>query len=63
MIVEISVKNIYGKLTVYPVNAAAKKFAEIAGTTTLTHDVLCKIEALGFEIKDVTVSASWKVAA
>lgn len=52
--VEIIVKNVYGKETVYPANETAKKFAAIAGTTTMTHQLLCQVEALGIEIEDVT---------
>lgn len=57
--VEITVKSVYGKETVYPANDTAKKFAEIAGTTSMTHSLLCQIEALGFLIEDVTPRKSF----
>ena len=61
MIVEIEVKNVYGILTVYPVNETAKVFAEIANTKTLTHTTLCHIEKLGYEINEVvTPKILWK---
>lgn len=48
--IQIRVDRIYGKLTVYPVCERAKLIAQIAGTTTLTHQALCLAERLGFEI-------------
>jgi hypothetical protein len=49
--IKISVKNVYGVDTVYPACPAAVIFARIAGTKTLTHDTLCAIEALGYNIE------------
>jgi len=40
----------YGKTTFYPVCAESKLFAQIAGTTTLTIEVLRLIKALGYTI-------------
>lgn len=46
----IQVKNNYGVLTAYPVCDTAKQFAQIAGTKTLTHQVLQIIEKMGYDI-------------
>jgi hypothetical protein len=46
----ITVKNVYGNELVYPVCPKAKLFAELAGSKTLTHSALVKIEALGYTI-------------
>jgi hypothetical protein len=48
--VTIQIKNNYGAMTAYPVCANAHAFASIAGTKTLTAQVLKNIRALGFEI-------------
>lgn len=53
MIIEYEVKNVYGVLKAYPVNTAAKIFAEIAGTKTLCVTVLQRAQELGHEIKQV----------
>jgi hypothetical protein len=46
----ISAKEVYGERKYYPVCAAAKLFAEIAGTKTLTRPVLAKIKELGYTV-------------
>lgn len=53
---EIKVENrsVYGEWKVYPACADARRFAEIAGTKTLTHQTLCLIEALGYTITAVS---------
>lgn len=60
--ITIQVKDVYGVPTVYPVCEAAKLFADIAGTKTLTHRTLTQIEALGYEIVQAPV-VGWKRAA
>jgi len=52
-VIEVNLKNVYGEVKAYPVNEAAKLFADIAGTKTLTMVALKKIQALGYEIKAV----------
>lgn len=52
-VVEIEVRNVYGNFTIYPINEAAKLFAEIAGTKTLTNKTLALAERMGFAIKEV----------
>jgi hypothetical protein len=50
----IEIRNVYGKETVYPACDVARTFAGIAGTKTLSHGVLIAAEKLGFEIVDAT---------
>jgi hypothetical protein len=52
--VQVRVKNVFGTDTVYPANAAAITFAEIAGTKTLTWNTVRAIRALGCEIEVLT---------
>jgi hypothetical protein len=49
--VEVEVKEVYGAVKYYPLCEKAQLFADIAGTKTLTIQVIKKIEALGFSIK------------
>jgi hypothetical protein len=49
--VEVEVKEVYGTWKYYPLCEKAQLFADIAGTKTLTIQVIKKIEALGFSIK------------
>lgn len=50
MQVIVSIRQVYGKEAIYPVNASAEQFAAIAGAKTLTRAVLARIQELGFEI-------------
>ena len=59
--VMVEVKSVYGQTKVYPVNQAAVLFAEIAGTKTLSHAVLCRAERLGFAIVAMA-DADWRKA-
>ena len=52
-IVQVQVKNVYGKATVYPANETAEIFAAIAGTKTLAPLVLAYARRLGFDIQQV----------
>ena len=51
LFITVDVRSVYGKETIYPVDAAARTFASIAGTTTLTKDTLRGVFALGYEIR------------
>lgn len=48
--ITVEIRDVYGKPTVYPKDAAARTFADIAGTTTLTDMTLKRIVALGYQI-------------
>ncbi len=52
-VLQVQVKNVYGKATVYPANENAEFFAAIAGTKTLSPLVLSYARRLGFDIKQV----------
>ena len=49
--VQLKVKNNYGNQALYPHNEAARTFAKIAGTKTLTLDTVKQIMALGYEVE------------
>ena len=48
--ITVEIKDVYGKQVVYPVCPAAKAFAAIAATTTLTVNAIKGIKALGYAI-------------
>lgn len=52
-VVQVNLKSVYGEVKAYPANEAAKLFADLAGTKTLTMEALRKIKALGYEVKAV----------
>jgi hypothetical protein len=52
-VIEVNLKSVYGEVKAYPINEAAKLFAELAGTKTLTMQSLKLIKALGYEVKAV----------
>ena len=58
----IEVRNVYGIATVYPVCEAAKLFAQIAGTKTLTHHTLALAERLGYLIEAAPAVQQWRAA-
>ena len=49
--ITVSVRQNYGQEAIYPVCDAAKSFARIAGTRTLTREVLTHVRALGYDIE------------
>lgn len=51
LLIIVEVRSVYGRDTIYPVCDAAKAFAAIADTTTLTVPVVKKIMFLGYEVK------------
>ena len=51
MFITVSIKSIYGNKAVYPVCEKAEAFASIAGTRTLTPQVIKQIKALGYEVR------------
>lgn len=52
-VIEVTIKNVYGQIKVYPANEAAQLIANIAGTKTLSNQQLAYAERLGFQIKQV----------
>ena len=51
MKIQIQIREVYGVAKAYPVCSNAKLFATIAGTTTLTNQVLAKIARMGYEVE------------
>ena len=51
----VTVKSVYGNDLIYPVCPSAQKFAQIAGTKTLSLQNLRQIEALGFSVAQSTL--------
>lgn len=49
--IKVSIRDIYGRQSAYPVCDKAKLFAKLAGTTTLTHNTLELIKQLGYTIE------------
>jgi hypothetical protein len=52
-VIEVNLKSVYGEVKAYPINEAAKLFAALAGTKTLTVQSLKLIKSLGYEVKAV----------
>ncbi len=52
-VIQVQVRNVYGRPVVYPANEAAKLIAEIAGTKTLSTLALSCARRLGFDIQEV----------
>jgi hypothetical protein len=53
MQIKIEMRNVYGETKAYPVCTAAKLFADIAGTKTLTRHTLRSVLALGYSVETV----------
>lgn len=56
--IHIEIRNVYGEPKAYPADAAARTFADIAGTKTLTRATLHLVQALGVQIVS-TANADW----
>lgn len=50
MKVMVDIKTLYGDTTIYPACPRSESFARIAGTKTLTWEMLKDIRALGYDI-------------
>lgn len=49
--ITVKIRDVYGNQMVYPVCDAAKVFADIAGTKTLTQATLSQIGRLGISVQ------------
>ena len=47
----VAIKNVYGEEKIYPLCEAAKTFAKIAGTRTLTLRAIEAIKKLGYAVE------------
>lgn len=54
MSITIELKWQYGNCAFYPLCETSKRFAQIAGTKTLTQDALRIIKSMGYEINQTT---------
>lgn len=50
-IVQVKVRNVYGAPKIYPANAAAELFAQLAGIKTFNNHQLNLVRALGHEVQ------------
>jgi hypothetical protein len=57
MKIQVQLKNVYGRETIYPVCVSAKIFASIAGQKTLTEREIQKIKDLGYTVEVVSHKA------
>ena len=53
MSLQVEITSVYGNEAIYPVNEAAKTFAAIAGTKTLTRKTIAQAKSLGFTVEIV----------
>lgn len=53
MKIQVQVKNVYGKETIYPICPIALNFARLVGQKTLTRDNIKIIKDMGYEIEAV----------
>lgn len=53
---QVEIKHVYGKETVYPVNETAKLVAELVGQRTLTRKDIGVCKKLGYTIEIVQLS-------
>ncbi len=51
MSIQVSIKNVYGRETIYPACDKAKTFAQMLGQSTLTTRDIQSIKSLGFAIE------------
>lgn len=49
--VKVTIRNVYGKQLIYPVNDDAQKFTKLLGKKTIDQSELEVIKSLGFEIE------------
>jgi hypothetical protein len=47
----VTIKSVYGNDHIYPACPRAHKFADIAGTKTLTNNVINMIKQLGYDVQ------------
>lgn len=57
MKIQVTIKNVYGNDTIYPVCPTAKKLAELAKQKTLTSREINLIKSLGYTVEVVPAYA------
>lgn len=58
MKIQVQIKQVYGKDTIYPICDNAKKFAALLGTKTITFKALQGIKSLGYSIEVINNTTS-----
>lgn len=53
MSIQVSIKNVYGNETIYPMCEKSKAFARMLGQKTLTFSDIQHIKEIGFEVQIV----------
>ena len=51
----IEERSVYGQTRLYPMNETALLIAKLAGSTTITHDIIRHAKALGYSFKTEAV--------
>ena len=49
--ITVEIKQVYGNEKIYPHCNTAKTFADIAGTKTLTREVIAHVKSLGYTVE------------
>jgi hypothetical protein len=57
MTIQVTIKNVYGNQTIYPICEKAKIFANIKGQKTLTAADINHIKMLGYTVQVVSQNA------
>lgn len=57
--IKIAVKNVYGRETLYPACKLSEFFCSLAGTRTITTEMMRLIRAQGFAIEVATKAVSF----
>lgn len=52
-LLQVTIREVYGRETIYPHNAQAKRLAALVGTKTLTQGTLRDAMAMGFRLEYV----------
>jgi hypothetical protein len=60
MNITVSVRNVYGNETIYPACKTSLFFCHLAGTKTITGDMMRLIQAQGYEIVVETPRVIWR---
>lgn len=63
LVLEVQLRQVYGRDLVYPVNATAKACAELVGRKTLLDIDLKRLQALGFKVEWIPSSLDLKTGA
>lgn len=57
-VVQVEIRNVYGKGLLYPINGTAKKFAELLGVKTFSRSQVDGIKSLGYVVSQVVAEVT-----